>query len=176
MLLISDYTNFRLCRTLSSSSAEICQLSGRNSRYTYPQSIPGVEDPIEIGILEILLFAIEALNPQPPQECIDAALHSFCLLVNPPCDPISDLRLPICERSCQAITKLRSEEVCTELDTFVSGLAQSSMENRFQSLRELYFSFDCRNESTYDSYNGALNFTQDGRCTSVISPEAEGQA
>lgn len=130
---------------------------------------------IELSVVEVVEFAIETLNPQPPQKCVDAATRVFCLLLAPPCDPVSDLRLPICERSCEAVTRLRLDESCTELDDFITNLARSSTENSFQELRDLYFAFDCRNFSMFDFFNGTLNFTDsEGRCTNIISLENEG--
>lgn len=126
--------------------------------------------------LEVGLFAIQTLNPQPPQECIDAFMHGYCLVLTPPCDPISHLRLPICDRSCEAFIKLRSEGVCTELDNFIMDLADSSMSTDLQILKDLYFAFNCRDTSTYVFYDGTKNFTQNGQCTRIVSPDAEGNS
>ena len=129
---------------------------------------------LDISSVEILIFAIQTLDPQPPKECVEGSIYILCLLIAPPCDPLSDDRLPICERSCEAMTRLRSDGTCTVLDQFISNLAQSSAQNRFLSLRNLYFAIDCRNSSTFDFYNGELNFTQNGECTDILSPSDEG--
>ena len=116
-------------------------------------------------------FAIEPT--QPPEECIDAFLHVFCFFVVRPCDPASDTRLPICQRSCEAFVKLKSDGVCAKLDDFIATLVPRVM-GSFEVLSTFYFGFDCRNRSTYDFYNDMLNFTQDGSCTNILSPETQG--
>lgn len=120
-----------------------------------------------------MTFTLETLDPQAPPECVDASIHVACLYLVPPCDPDLDLRLPICERSCEAIVRLRAEGTCVKLDAFINDLSESSVALR--PLRDVYFSFDCRNVSTYDAYEGTLNFTKNGECTSIISPAYEGQ-
>lgn len=169
-----NLSSYRLCTPLADyHSAEFCTIPGRNSQYTYPQSIPGVQDTIDLFAVEILTFTLETLDPQAPPECVDASIHVACLYLVPPCDPDLDLRLPICKRSCEAIVRLRAEGTCVKLDAFINDLSESSVALR--PLRDVYFSFDCRNVSTYDAYEGTLNFTQNGECTSIISPAYEGQ-
>ena len=92
-------------------------------------------------------------------------------MIAPPCEPTSDVRLPICDRSCEVFTKLRSD--CTRLDNFVIKFAENRSDDH-QILSDLYLNIDCRNISTYDLY-GTLKFTQDGECTSILSPDTEGQ-
>ena len=162
----------RHCTPLSAESAATCQLPGRNSDHTYFQSLPQVNDELTTEQIEAVRFAIEPI--QPPEECFDAFLHVFCFFVLRPCDPVTDTRLPICERSCEAFVKLRSNGVCANLDEFIATLVLRVM-GAFHALSTFYFDFDCRNRSTYDFYDDMLNFTQDGSCTNILSPETEGR-
>lgn len=167
----------RYCVELSDLRNRYClsEISVRNSQSTYPLTVIS-EDDFD-STFNFLVIALQS-QIQIPSECLDAAIHVLCLILAPPCDPVTDLRLPICARSCEAVTRLRLEGSCTEVDQFLIGLAQNPQENvnAWRTYRDRFLAFDCRNISTYDFFNGTLDYSQDGQCTSIISTDAEGQS
>lgn len=148
------------------------------STHQYDQFIPQLNGRVSGETVEIAFDVIRSISPPPPPLCYDFIQHLLCYIAAPPCDPVSDLLLPICNDSCRAYNLLVSNNECLEFNNNLLRFIQSATLFNFdvQVVYEFYENFDCANTSTYYFMdNNGAEFAQEV-CTSVFTPILKGKS
>ena len=167
------------CTSLSHEFQTCSSLEGRMSMYQYEQFIPALESKgrsLTGNSLEITFTLINTFSPPPPDLCTDFLKHVLCYLAAPPCDPVSDLQLPICNDSCRAYNLLLSSNLCLTFNNSVEVFIQSTSVIEILDIYDIYSAFNCDNSSTYFFRDGEGDeFASNGECTSLFTPSLQGE-
>lgn len=150
------------------------------STYQYEQFIPKLHDNgrrISGDTVEISSTVLDSFSPPPPSVCKDLLQHLLCYYAAPPCDPVSDLQLPICNDSCRAYDLLLASDMCLTFNNSLQDFIESSTVFEVQVVYELYANFSCANTSTYNfrEGEGAELASRSGVCTSLFTPSLQGE-
>ena len=174
-MLSALLSNISLCRCTELPPDSPCHMrtAGRNSNYSFPQSLPGVTT--DSSSVPFWFAVLDTLTPPPNPACVDALLHITCGAAAPPCDPSTQRALPICNDSCRAYKQLMSDGACDDLNVFVRQFAAASPIPDAQVVIDLYFSFDCDNISTY-LFGLYPELVSLNKCANIISTSLQGKA
>ena len=122
-----------------------------------------------------VIFFAQMGDPPVSEECLSLALHVFCSLVVPPCNPATGLPMLYCENSCRLYNQLRENSICNELDIRLNAAAERPIfaSSRLISFLMLYDSFNCSDPTSY-FYMDVPNPDPE-LCTSMFTPDTEGK-
>ena len=146
-------------------------LTGRDSNHALSET-----RAVDINkIVHLIGFAItSSMEDRDPEECQSVMRHYLCLISVPPCDPVSQQPLPICDRNCEAYKKLVADGRCDNSADAVRDLAaEANYQDIFLAL-DLYEKFDCENMSTYYHFETDV-YTANSTCTNLLNMHSEGQ-
>ena len=148
------------CQLISNSSASCRDLAGRNTMFAYPPI-----DDVPINDLFIETNTVLARDAGVSNECIDLYLHFVCL-VEPPCNPRTNLPVLICEESCEIFQQIRTEGFCQRVDELIPIFSM------VQDL-QLVLYFDCSDSATY--FGESITEPDPTICTNLFAPVVRGK-
>ena len=143
-------------------------LPDRASNFTLPQLVQ-FDTVINISNIKDSYKVYTSLRGSYPDDCLNGAIHFFCIIIAPPCDPTSNgLPMQFCEQDCVTFTMLKEERTCDGLIELSRNFAGSVGSYNIDLILTLLEKFDCKTYYPFEFNNSAET------CSGLLSRQNKG--
>ena len=145
-------------------------LPDRGSNFTLPQLVQ-FDRAIDVSDIYDTFQIYTSLRGSAsyPDDCLDGAKHFLCILVAPPCDPMSNgLPMQFCEQDCVTFTRQKEERTCDGLIELSRHFAGSDESHNINLAINIFEMFDCKTYHPFEFNNYAES------CSGLLSKQYKG--